>query len=184
MNQQRPAFTATETCEQKYKTARINLLLMIGLTVVNLILLFTGSDMMMLFSATIPYLAAIYATMPIFEIFFPFLMGLAVVTLLLYLACWFFSKKHPAWMIVALVMFAIDTLAMIGLYWAAGDATGIMDIVIHAWVLYYLIIGVVNGLKLRKQAKQPEPPAEAPYYDPADLSAVPQQPQNDPADLT
>lgn len=156
--------------EQKYNTARLNLLLMIGLTVVNLVLLFTGSDVMMLFSATVPYIAAVFAVSPGWNVFFPFFIGFAVVIILLYLACWFFSKKHPAWMIVALVMFVIDTLVMAAMYIAAGDSSVVMDILLHLYVLFYLISGTVNGFKLRKEAKQASELTEAPYTDPADLT--------------
>lgn len=37
------------------KTARIDLILMIALTMLNIILLYTGSDTMMLFSVSLPY---------------------------------------------------------------------------------------------------------------------------------
>jgi hypothetical protein len=53
-------------------------------------------------------------------------------------------------MIAALVMFSLDTLFLIGLYILLGDAFGILDTLIHVWVLYYLIVGVINGVKLKK----------------------------------
>ena len=48
-----------EMVQQKYKTARNNLLLMMILTVVNIVLYVTGSDTMMLFAATVPYFGII-----------------------------------------------------------------------------------------------------------------------------
>ena len=48
-----------EQLQQKFNTSRMNLLLMMVLTVVNVVLFFTGSDSMMLFSASIPYFAVI-----------------------------------------------------------------------------------------------------------------------------
>ncbi len=175
--------SAPQPLEQKYNTARLNLLLMIGLTAVNLVLLFTGSDVMMLFSATVPYIAAVFAVSPGWNAFFPFFIGVAVVIILLYLVCWFFSKKHPAWMIVALVMFVLDTLAMVALYVSAGDTSGIMDILLHIYVLYYLISGTINGFKLRNESKQPIEPIDvvAPVL-PDDPSTAPQS--YEPTDLT
>ncbi len=46
---------------EKVKIARSNLLLMIAFTLVNIVLLVTGSDVMMLFSATVPYFAVVFA---------------------------------------------------------------------------------------------------------------------------
>ena len=44
--------------ENKYNTTRYNLLLVIGFTLVNIILLVTNSDRYFLFSAYIPYTVA------------------------------------------------------------------------------------------------------------------------------
>ena len=73
--------------------------------------------------------------------------AIAVITVILYVLCWYMSKKRYGWMIVALVMFILDTLAMAGMYLGLGEISGILDVVIHAWVLYYLIIGVKYGKK-------------------------------------
>ncbi|MBE5928610.1 MAG: hypothetical protein E7267_04450 [Lachnospiraceae bacterium] len=138
-----------ETAQQKYKSARSNLLLMLGFTVVNILLLVFNSDSMFLFSATIPYFLitiGIYAEIKIVMIV---LSTIAVLNILLYFLCWLFSKKHYAWLIVALIFFGIDSLAMIGLYIFAGEVSGIFDLLIHIWVVYYLVIGIINGRKLK-----------------------------------
>ena len=75
---------------------------------------------------------------------------IAGICLLAYLLCWIFSKKHYGWMIAALVMFIMDTLALVGIYLMIEDFSGIMDLLIHAWVLYYLFLGVTNGRKLKQ----------------------------------
>ena len=153
MNQntnQPQAKMSREICQQKYSTARINLLLMVGLTVLNVIMAFVGSESMMLFSAIVPYIAAVWATMPEFATVMVPLVALAVISIAAYFVCWIFSKKHFGFMIGAFVLFVIDTIALIAFYILAGDiASGILDIAIHAWVLYYLIIGVINGVKLK-----------------------------------
>lgn len=141
--------TEREFAQQKYEIARKNLILMIILTVVNIALLTFESNTMLLFSATIPYMAGVFAMTTSYTVVATILIGIAAVTLILYLICWIFSKKHYGWMIVALVMFILDTLAMIGMYLLAGDVSGILDVVIHVWVLYYLVIGVKYGHQLR-----------------------------------
>ena len=138
-----------ETAQQKYKSARSNLLLMIGFTVVNILLLVFNSDSMFLFSATIPYFLITIGIVSEIQIILIILSAIAVLNLLLYFFCWLFSKNNYGWLIVALVFFAIDSLAMIGLYIFAGEVSGIFDLLIHIWVVYYLVIGIINGRKLK-----------------------------------
>ena len=158
-NNQKPR-NKKEFALQQVKIARSNLLLMIILTVVNIVLLTVGADTMLLFSATVPYYVAAFGIFS--EISRLIVAGLAIaaVILVLYLICWIFSKKHYGWMIAALVLFILDSITMIGLYIWAEDFSGILDLVIHIWVLYYLIIGVRFGYKLKNI-----PPEEAVEYE-------------------
>ena len=142
---------------QKYASARSNLLLMLIFTVVNIVLLVAGGDVMLLFSATVPYYSVIMAMFDETGLLLLPLLAVAAVSLAGYLICWIFSKKHFGWMIAALVMFIIDTLCMVGFYALGGDiADGIFDVLIHIWVLYYLIIGVKYGAQLRKLPEEVE----------------------------
>ncbi len=149
-----PAASKKDRAEQQLKIARSNLLLMVGLTVVNVVLFLLGTETMLLFSATVPYLAVMTG---VFTENTPFLIAtiiFAAIILGLYLLCWAFSKKHYGWMITALVLFILDTLVMGGIYLSAGDFSGVLDVLIHAWVLYYLIIGVKSGHTLQKLASE------------------------------
>lgn len=160
MNNSSNSALTRELCENKYKSARSNLLAVVLLSVVNLILLYTGSMTMMLFSASIPYYAAAFGYYSFFQ---PFMIAgavIAAVFIVLYLLCWFFSKKHYGWMIAALVLFGVDTLFLAYLYIAVfKDISGMMDALFHVLVLYFLIIGVANGKKL---SEMPEQVSEAP----------------------
>ena len=162
MKEQQPKLQGRALAEQEYKNARANLLLMLILTVVNVVLYLVGADVMMLFSATVPYYAVAFA----FELGAPLvvpLMGIALVSLAAYLLCWIFSKKHYGWMIAALVLFVLDSLALVGLYLSVGDASGILDTLIHVWVLWCLIKGVKYGHQLKTlppEEKLPEQPTD------------------------
>ena len=136
--------------QQRYATARVNLLLMMIFTVVNIVLLFTPMDLMMLFSAAVPYYGVAFGIFVEVPAFLIFTLVVAAVILVLYLLCWIFSKKHVAWMIVALVLFAIDTLMLIPATLLLLETPPILDFVFHALVLYYLILGTVSGCKLKK----------------------------------
>lgn len=159
MNTQQTNFSERALAENKIKSARYNLLLMIILTVVNLILLAVGSDSMMLFSATVPYFSVVLGMA--FELQEFLIAGyvIAAVILALYLLCWLLSKKHFAWMLIALILFAIDTICLVLLYIGMQDFSGILDLVIHVAVLYYLFTGVRYGIKMRSL------PEYQPYVD-------------------
>ncbi len=139
-----------KTAQEKYNTARVSLLLLIVLTVVNLVLFAIGSETMMLFSATVPYYAVIIASVLENSVILIGAVCIAAVCIIAYLICWIASKKNYAWLIVALVMFIIDTLGLVGISLLLGDFSGIIDFVIHAWIIYELVSGVVNGSKLKK----------------------------------
>lgn len=137
--------------QHKYNTARVNLLLVIAMSVINIIFIAAQTGTYFLFSASIPvvvtdlgvYLYAetgVTASLIIFAV-------IALALTLPYLLCWIFSKKHFAWMIAALVYFCLDTVCM--LYLFLGDLSAILDVVFHAWILYYLIIGVKYGHQLK-----------------------------------
>ncbi len=151
-----------EIFEQKYKTARANLLLMIVLTAVNILLLIAQSDSMLLFSATIPYFSSVLAYMAVEYglaanmTLFVFCVAITAVSILLYLLCWWLSKKHVGWMITALVLFVLDTAFMVYLYMTEQDVSGILDVLIHAWVIYYLIVGISSGTKLKRLPEEPD----------------------------
>ena len=149
MNTQYTSVSPKVAFEAKYKNSRLNLLLMIALTLVNIVLLFADANSMLLFSATIPYVAAITAIYNVKTAIVVTGIIVAAVLILLYLLCWLMSKKHYIWMVLATVLFTIDTIYMIYFYYASGTmADGILDIAIHAFVFYYLITGIINGRKL------------------------------------
>ena len=58
-------------------------------------------------------------------------------------------------MIAALVLFSIDSALMLLL----GDfASSILDLVFHAWVIYYLVVGIISANKLKNMPEE-EPEA-------------------------
>lgn len=162
--------------EQQYKTARMNLLLVVAMTVVNLVLLATGSDTYFLFSAYIPYVATLYGMLfcghlppdyyteldgiQLFETntFFVVMLAISIIITLLYLLFWFMSSKNRgAWLISALIFFSLDTILMLVIEGIALSA--IIDILLHAYVIYSLIIGVRAYFKLKAMPTEAPVPA-------------------------
>ena len=126
-----------------YKTARTNLWILLALSAVNVLFALLGSDTYFLFSCFISYLVAIYA-----RVFYDYtwdpvylVIGIliALVILVVYLLCCLLSKKRRGWLIAALVLFSVDTAAML-LYYVielsvTDILTDILDFVIHGLAL-------------------------------------------------
>ena len=125
-----PGVSDRRLYESKYNTARMNLLLVLAFTAINIILVLAGSYTYFLFSASIPYflvdvgmlmcgkyppeayvgeLAGMEFLPPAFLVI---LTILAVLILAAYVLCWVFSKKKVGWLMAALILFVIDTLGM------------------------------------------------------------------------
>lgn len=170
--------TPREKYERNYKGARSNLLMMLLFTAVNIVLCLFKSSSYFVFSAQIPYTMVYdsmwtYGMMPAeaywdtygldkADLIFPpqsmfyVMVAIAVVIVALYLLCYIFSGKKVGWMTFALVLFVLDCVGM-GLLYAfyyVFDASMILDLLFHVLVLYYLILGVIAGHKLRKMPEQ------------------------------
>lgn len=138
----------------RFNKSRNNLLLITVFTVVNLFLTAFNSDIYLLFSATAPQL--------VFEIGRGFaekfqsntfmITGLvaAFVLVLFYFVCWLLAKRRRGFILIALIFFITDTLIFVFLTLATGfEASYLLDIFFHGWILYYLINGVLAWKALR-----------------------------------
>lgn len=142
-----------EEVEMKYKRSRANLLLVIIASLVNLFTIALNRSYFY-FSAAMPSLLLDISVQENPEVVFADLLIPIVVGIILtvpYLLCWIFSKKRVGWMVAALVFFSLDCLLLVTMY----DLTSaIIDILFHAWVMFYLITGVINGFKLKKMPEE------------------------------
>lgn len=157
---------------RRYTAARSGLLLMMILTVVNTVQAALGSESYFVFSDYLAYLCAVFGRIFYEEsggesLYLIVFCAMSALILLPYLLCWIFSKKHRGWMVAALILFVLDTALMFVLY---DISYMIVDLLIHAWVLYYLITGTAAIKKLNQQPAEitcPEIAPEQPVYDPA-----------------
>jgi hypothetical protein len=171
--------TSPEFLQKQAAGARSSLLVVMIFTVVNLAMLLLDSGTYFLFSASVPYyLVAFGMGMDIgmgaesIGTFTVVALGISAVVMVLYLLSWLLSKKRSGWLVVALVAFILDTLALV-LICLAFDALAdsIMDFVFHAWVIVTLIQGINAGKKLKNlpaeayepEMVQPDAPAELPW---------------------
>ncbi|MBQ2863481.1 MAG: hypothetical protein IJE84_04825 [Clostridia bacterium] len=159
--------------EQKYNSARMNLLIVVAFTVINLILLVTNSDTYFLFSAFVAYFITVIGMVLcgrfpmedysdasglqfvfLDDSVFVVLLVISIIITLFYFLAWLMSSKNRGgWLIFALVLFSIDTLAMLFLNGIISVDT-IIDVLFHVWVMYYLVVGISAYRKLKALGAQ------------------------------
>lgn len=163
---------SAEYLMSKIASGRHSLLLIMAFTVVNLLMVVLDSGTYFLFSASVPYYLTLYFKGIDNDFAYgawaengPFTVAALIVSaviLLLFLLCWFLSKKRTGWLIPALVLFVLDTLA---LAWCTfnivNDPAGnILDFVFHFWIIWELGLAIRCGGKLKKL------PSQTPELDP------------------
>lgn len=150
-----PTFTSLN--DAKYRNMRISLLLIVIASTVNLFSIIL-TETYFLFSAYITQLLALVGYSLYLEtqmIVYPIVMGvIGLITVVPYLLCFIFSKKHVGWMIGALVIFSLDSLLFLPDFFAflmQGDVSMILDLAIRIYALVSLAMGVSYGLKAKKE---------------------------------
>ncbi len=179
----------------RYKSARLELLIVIAFTVLNIVMYFLETSTVMLFSAMIPFLAVFYGNGFEIDPEIGFSLGtelglaIAAICLATYLLCWLLSKKNHVWLIVAAVLYGLDSVIMVYFYYEMEILSdSIIDIVIHCLVMYYFIAGAIVGKDLKKLESQAQIPQEAVEFsieqdEPSQENIAPQEPEKDSAPL-
>ena len=148
---------------------RYSLLLIVILTVVNLIMTILDTNTYFLFSASVPYYL-VFVGMGIENGFVDGAWNvkgtltytglvIALVIVAVYLLCWLLSKERAGWLTAALVLFIIDTVALVVITFALYDSPmgKLVDFLLHIWAIVELVQGVRGSKKLKAL-----PPAEEP----------------------
>lgn len=165
---------SAEYLMSKIASGRHSLLLIMVFTVVNLVMVVLDSGTYFLFSASVPYYLTAFskgidngfADGPWTENGPVTIAALIVsaVILLLFLLCWLLSKKRTGWLVCALVLFGLDTVALV---WCTfnminNPADNIVDVVFHIWAIWELAMAIRCGAKLKKLP--PAAPVLDQYY--------------------
>ena len=122
---------------------RYSLLLIVILTVVNLIMTILDTNTYFLFSASVPYYL-VFVGMGIENGFVDGAWNvkgtltytglvIALVIVAVYLLCWLLSKKRAGWLTAALVLFIVDTVALVVITFALYDSPmgKLVDFLLH-----------------------------------------------------
>jgi len=135
----------------RFNRARNNLLAVVAFTTINLFLIAFEMDLSFLFSAFVPQFLQV-----IIHDELGMVAGLVVglVSGSVYLLCYALSKRWRVFILIALILFSLDALAMLGfiLYFEVFRDF-LFNVVFHAWVLFYLLTGTVAWLRLRRVAQ-------------------------------
>ncbi len=160
-----PMLTAEERLERRYKNSPTGFLVITLFSLLNLILLLTGTEKYFLFSACIPYLLGdygmyysgkyppeYYADAGDVSFFgngaFAALALGAAACILFYFLCWIFAKRGRAvWLVTGFGFFALDTIVMLTV--SGLSLMMLTDTVIHIWLLVSLWQGVFACQKLK-----------------------------------
>lgn len=144
--------------KKRINVAKSTILMVAVLTLINIAAIVFDAAYSFPFSAYVPqFVTAVFAgiaeeqgTDSILYI------GIAVAVLLslVYVALWFGAKKKNTFLIVALVFFAIDTAFFIYSLFLYFDASYIIDIAFHAWVIFDLVLGISAYSQLKKIPEQ------------------------------
>ena len=149
-----------EYLTKKISAGRYSLQLIILLTVVNTVFLLADSDHYYVFSASIPYYLTAFgmgmdeALSGGIGTFTIIAVVIGVLVMGVYALCWACCEKKPGWLTAALVLFSVDTVGLLVVSFALLDDPflNILDIIIHALVVYELARAVACAKKLKQQA--------------------------------
>lgn len=152
-----PAAQSLVKAEAMYKNARVSLLMVAAFSFINIITI-CFADSYFLFSSYVTQLLSYFGAYFYVEtgeiLFYIVFAVLALVSVIPYLVCWIFSKKHQAPMIIALVLFSLDTAFMVFDIIGYFDFSMILDVVFHAYVIYSLATGVKFGKQRKALAEE------------------------------
>lgn len=163
----RPAVdrNSPEYQQSLYRSGRAVLIGVVILTVVNLGLLLFSSDTYLLCSVSVPYfltvLGQIMDETRFTTSYTVTALVISVVVLALYVLCWALSKKHPGWLTAGLVLFCVDTVALVIFAFTLTGSTFsfFTDFAFHVLLIVELAMAVRANKKLKAmQASSPVTP--------------------------
>lgn len=136
--------------EKKYNMSRINLLLLIILSVVNIITIVTNGSYF-LFSLSFPRFVQYVIEFAMNEggfnagdLNYPLVIIIMALPIVLFLLCYVFSSRNRYKVFIfTIILFTIDSIFALITF-------DIIDIVFHIYIYVLLVMGFVNGRKIEK----------------------------------
>ena len=143
---------------KNYKIARMNIMVFIIFTLVNMFMLFADRYFLFsIYSSTSFFAAGIVWKEVYGNSFLALGFAIGLLILAVFFVFWLLSKKHRWAIIVLLVLFSLDSIWLIVsciLTIKDGGLSLLLDILFHALMMYYLILGVKSSGELQKHFPQ------------------------------
>lgn len=136
--------------QKRYNLSRTNLLILIGLSVINIITLVVNNSYF-LFSLSFPRFVQMVINYGVTDGLFaledlnyPVVVLIMALPIVLFLLCYIFSSKNRYKVFIfAIILFTIDSIFAIITF-------DIIDIIFHIYIYVLLVLGFVHGRKLSK----------------------------------
>lgn len=150
-----------EYYERQVAMGRSALLVVLCLTVANLLLLLSNTNFYLLFSASVPYYLTIMARGydlaafgAVNQTYTWAAVGVSILILGLFFVCWLLSRSTPQWLTVGLVLFVVDSIGLVLMcrFIFGGFTDSLLDLLMHGWVMYEIIIAVRAARRLQSGA--------------------------------
>ncbi len=143
---------------KNYKIARMNIMVFIIFTIVNMFMLFADRYFLFsIYSSTSFFVAGVVRKEVYGNSFLALGFAIGLLILAVFFVFWLLSKKHRWAIIVLLVLFFLDSVLLIVDCISAmkeGAFSLLLDILFHALMMYYLILGVKSSGELQKHFPQ------------------------------
>lgn len=148
--------TMTSSPQRIYDGARYAILGLVLVTALNVVLGLLESDSY--------YVSSVFAAF-FFSVAVGGVVGVIIAAVLVapFVAAFILSKNKTGWMLVALILTVLDLLFVIVIGILSEEFYRfILDILAHIFVIVLLVLGVINGKKLKAQAEEAEAAAAYP----------------------
>lgn len=150
------------------KAAKSTIIFVAVLTVFNTILITVNSNTIFAFSVYIPqFITFAFSELAIEEgtkSFFYIGVALSLFISLVYVAIWLGAKKKDSLIILALVLFSVDTAFLLYDAVIYREAYFIIDLLFHGWIIFELSMGVYSYFKLKKLPVEDDFMQQNSYY--------------------
>lgn len=153
-----PKRFSREHLTQQKASGKWMILLILIFTVVNMVLLVCGTERYFLFSADIPHYLTYYGMQMENNGFGGYFAAMLIVALFFlggYAMSWLMVSKNGTWLKVALILWAMDTVALIVM--AIGMKmfeARIMDLAVHALLLWEIFQALRANKRLENMPKE------------------------------
>lgn len=156
------------TLLRQAKTAQYMLLATVIATVVNIVMLFSRTDLYIPYCAALPY----YLTLMGFAFdgltpatYTATGMVMTFVLLAAWMLVWWMAKKRAAWLKAGMILSIVDTaiLAIYVFLLTQAPISYLLELVLHVAVIYEIHVGVKAARHLEQLQRQPQMPQYTPW---------------------